>query len=310
MALLAQVLITGLAAGAVYGLFAVAYSLVYRLTGVVHFALGELANAGVFFVLWMAAGTGPVTRTNVPGARYAVAIVAGAALSVATGLLVYAVAVRPFRRGSSALGWIGGMVAFAFVVRTILAATFVREGYVFPEVLPFESIGRSGIVDFAGASVQVKAFFVIGAGLLLAAAAAWFLRSTRWGRALRSLSDDETGARLAGVPVDRALAIAFSGAGLLALVAALVTLPGGTITVDSGALLGLKGLVAAVVARFVLPWGAFAAGLGLGVFEAAVVNVDIGPVHLGSSYADVVPLAIVVVVLAARAWRSHETVAE
>ena len=59
MAITLQVLIVGLAAGAGYGLVGMAYSLVYRLTGVVHFALGELTTLAIFATLWFAAGTGP-----------------------------------------------------------------------------------------------------------------------------------------------------------------------------------------------------------------------------------------------------------
>ena len=310
MALTIQILITGLAAGAVYGLFAVAYALVYRLTEVIHFALGELASAGVFFALWVVAGTGPVTQTNVSGVRYAGGIAAAIGLSVVAGFVAYLVAVRPFYRRGSAIGWIGGTVALAFVVRSILAAAFVRSGYVLPEILPFDRLGRSGVVEVAGATLQVKSFFVVTAGVLLACAAAWALTSTRWGRALRSIAADETGARLVGVPVDRALALAFAGAGLLGVLAALVALPGGTITADSGALLGLKGLVAAVVGRFALPWKAFGAGLALGVLEATVVNLHLGSVRLGTPYANVIPLAAVVLVLVVRAWRAHGAVAE
>jgi branched-chain amino acid transport system permease protein len=226
------------------------------------------------------------------------------------GYLAYAIAVRPFWRRASTLGWIGGTVALAFVVRSILAATFGRPGYVLPQVLPFDDLGRDGVVDIAGATVQIESLFVIYAGGVLAVAAAWGLSSTRWGRALRAVAADETGARLAGVPVERALALAFAGAGLLALLAAMVTLPGGTITVDSGALLGLKGLVAAVLGRFLLPWGSFVAGLALGLFEALVVNLDLGPLELGPEYANVIPLAVVVVAVAARAWRRHGAVTE
>lgn len=307
MALIVQVLITGLAAGAVYGLFAVAYSLVFRLTGVIHFALGELAGGAVFLVLWVAAGTGPVTQTNVPGPRYVLGIVVGLALSVVGGFVAYVLAVRPFLKRASVLGWIGGTVALAFVIRSILAATFVRPGYVFPEILPFERLGRDGIVGIAGASLQVRLFFVIAAGALLAAASAWVLSSTRWGRALRAIASDPVGARLTGVPVERFLAIAFSLAGLLALLAALAALPGGTVTVDSGALLGLKGLVAAVLGRFRLPWRAFGAGIALGLLEAAVVNLHIGGWRLGPAYEDVIPLGLVVVALAVRAWLAPST---
>ena len=41
MSLALQVLVSGLAAGAVYGLVAVVYVLVYRLTGIVYFAFGD-----------------------------------------------------------------------------------------------------------------------------------------------------------------------------------------------------------------------------------------------------------------------------
>ena len=307
MALILQVVITGLAAGAVYGLFGVAYSLVYRLTGVIHFALGELASGAVFLVLWIAAGAGPVTRTNVSGPRYAFGIGVGLVLSVVGGLLAYVLAVRPFLRRGSVIGWICGTVAFAFVIRTVLAATFVRPGYVFPEILPFDRVGSAGVIHIAGASLQARLFFVIAAGALLAAGSAWFLSATRWGRALRAIAADETGARLTGVPVDRFLIIAFSLAGLLAMLAALAALPGGTITVDSGALLGLKGLVAAVLGRFRHPWRAFGAGLALGLVEAAVVNFHLGGWRLGSAYGDVIPLGLVVFALAVRAWRDPET---
>ena len=46
MTIALQVLVSGLAAGAVYGLFAAGYSLIYRLTGIVHFAFGDLVGLG------------------------------------------------------------------------------------------------------------------------------------------------------------------------------------------------------------------------------------------------------------------------
>jgi branched-chain amino acid transport system permease protein len=251
-----------------------------------------------------------VTQTNVSGARYSVAVAAAILLSIVAGLATYAVAVRPFFRRGSAIGWIGGVIALAFLVRTVLAAAFVRSAYVLPDILPFDRVGSSGVVELAGASLRARAIFVVVVGVALAAGAAWVLSSTRWGRALRAITADEIGARLSGVPVDRALAIAFAGAGLLAALAALTTLPGGTVTVDSGALLGLKGLVAAVLGRFALPWKVFVAGLSVGLLEAVVVNFDVGPVRLGAPYAAVIPLAAVIVVLAARAWWDRRALAE
>jgi branched-subunit amino acid ABC-type transport system permease component len=57
VALVVQVVVTGLAAGAVYGLVAQGYALVYQLTGVVHLALGEFVGLSVFTTLAVAGGT-------------------------------------------------------------------------------------------------------------------------------------------------------------------------------------------------------------------------------------------------------------
>ena len=70
MSLVVQVIVTGLAAGAVYGIFAVGYSLIYRLTGVVYFAFGDLVAFGVFTTLLVAAGTGPVSQTSLGFGRF------------------------------------------------------------------------------------------------------------------------------------------------------------------------------------------------------------------------------------------------
>ena len=57
MSLVVQVIVTGLAAGGVYGIVAVGHSLIYRLTGIVYFAFGDLVAFAVFATLLVAAGT-------------------------------------------------------------------------------------------------------------------------------------------------------------------------------------------------------------------------------------------------------------
>jgi len=90
-----QVLVTGLAAGGVYGLVAVGQSLIYRLTGVVHFAFGELVGLGVFTTLLVVAGTGS-----------------------------YLFAVQPYLARGSTIGWVAAIVAIAFAIRAVLSAVF------------------------------------------------------------------------------------------------------------------------------------------------------------------------------------------
>lgn len=299
MALALQVMVTGLAVGAVYGLVAIGFALIYRLTGVIHFALGELVGLAVFATLFFAAGTGPVSQTNVPAGRYAFALVLGMVTSIVAGVLVYLAGVRPFLKRGSTMGWIGGTVAIAFVVRGLLEATFTRPAYVFPDPFPFDKLAHGGVIQLGGgSSVQVRTFFVIGVASLLALGAAFLLNRTRAGAALRAITADRRAAELVGVPVERYLALAFALAGAIAAVAAILAAPGSPVSVDDGALLGLKGLVAAVIGGFVLPRRVFVAGLALGVLETTVASFHVGAVRLGSSYADVVPLALAIAFIA------------
>src|SRR3954469_6594431 len=81
MSLSLQIILTGLAAGSVYGLLAVAHTLVYQLTGIVQFALGDLVGLGVFAALLVTAGRGAVTQASASSWRFAVALVAGVAVT-------------------------------------------------------------------------------------------------------------------------------------------------------------------------------------------------------------------------------------
>src|SRR3954467_15858296 len=101
-----QILAGGFAAGAVYGLVAVGHSLVYRLTGVVHFAFAELIALGVFATLFISAGTAPVPWTSVSGGRFLLAVFGGLALVAAASAGSYWFAVQPYQLRGSTVGWV------------------------------------------------------------------------------------------------------------------------------------------------------------------------------------------------------------
>jgi branched-chain amino acid transport system permease protein len=136
--------------------------------------------------------------------------------------------------------------------------------------------------------------------VLLAAGASWLLGRTNLGKALQAVATEPFGARAIGLPVDGLLTAAFALAGVLAAVAAVVAAPAAPVSADTGALLGLKGLVAALLGRFGSPWKVFAAGLAVGVVETAVASLHVGALRLGPAYRDIIPLALAVVVMAVR----------
>jgi branched-chain amino acid transport system permease protein len=303
-----QVLVSGLAAGGVYGLFAAGHSLIHRLTGIVNFAFGDLVGLGVFSTLLVLAGTSPVTQSGAHEPRFLGALLVGLVVCVAAGIGTYFGLVQPYLSRGSTIGWVAGTAAVAFAIRAVIGATFQRSSYVFPDPLPFHRVGSAGFVKIAGAHVQARAFFVIGLALALALGSAWLLERTRLGRALRAVADDAEGARVVGVPVDLFVGIAFGLVGALAMIAAIAAAPGEAVNANTGTLLGLKGLVAALAVRFGPPLWAFGAGLLLGVLEAAIANVHLGSWQLGPEYREVLPIAFVLLLIAI--WPSREALEE
>jgi hypothetical protein len=67
------------------------------------------------------------------------------------------------------IGWIAATIAIAYAVRSSIDVFFTRPSYVFPDPIPFRDVGEAGFVTVGGASVQVRAFFVIAVGVGLAA---------------------------------------------------------------------------------------------------------------------------------------------
>ncbi|HET7482721.1 MAG TPA: hypothetical protein VFK89_07665, partial [Actinomycetota bacterium] len=157
-----------------------------------------------------------------------------------------------------------------------------------------------------GATIPVRAIFVAAAGIALAFLAARLLDHTHVGKGLRGVTQDRTAAALAGVPIDRYLLVAFAAVGTLAAIAALIALPSTPISVDTGTLLGLKGLVAAAVARFSLPRAAMVAGVALGVVETAIANIHFAGFSSGPSLSDVIPFALLLAILVVRSLRTRE----
>ncbi|HEX2432367.1 MAG TPA: branched-chain amino acid ABC transporter permease [Gaiellaceae bacterium] len=301
MSLVLQVLVSGLAAGAVYGLVAIALVLVYRLTGIVYFAFGDLVGLAVFAALLVAAGTGPVTQTNVGALRFLAAVVVGTAVCMVTSAGGYWLAVHPHLARGSVVGWIAATIAIAYAARTSIDVFFTRPSYAFPDPLPFDEIGHGGFVSVGGASIQVRAFFVIAVGFALAGLATLVLRRSKLGRGLRAIESDVEGAALTGVPVSGLITAAFGLTGGLAALAAVVAAPSTSFGVDTGSLLGVKALLAALVVGLSSPIAGFIAGLGVGVVEAGIANFHVAGLQLGPAYHEVLPIAFVLVFVAVRA---------
>ena len=169
MSLTLQIVLTGLAAGSVYGLLAVGNTLVFRLTGIVHFALGDLVGLGVFVALLVTSGRGPVTQASASSWRFALALAVGLVVTAGLSAGSYSAFIHPYVVRGSTVGWVAASVAIAFAIEALLRVLFIRPAYVFPDPIPFHRLGNDGIVTVGGATFQARSLYVIALGVVLAA---------------------------------------------------------------------------------------------------------------------------------------------
>jgi branched-chain amino acid transport system permease protein len=295
-----QIVLSGLAAGSVYGLLAVGYVLVYRLTGIVHFALGDLVGLGVFVALFVTAGQGTVTEANASSWRFLLGLLVALAVVPALTAGTWFAIIQPQVGRGSTLGWVAATVAIAFAIQSLVSVVFARPAYVFPDPIPFHDAGRDGVVTVAGATFQLRSLYVIALGVVLALLVEYVVGRTRFGRGLQAIAQDADGASVVGVPHDRFIGLAFALVGAVAVVIAIAAAPSGPFSATTGMLLGVKGLVAALAVGFRSPMWAFVAGLALGVVEAAIASGELSGHVLGPAYREVLPILVVLLLLALR----------
>src|SRR5580692_3057478 len=203
MAYLVQLLVSGLAIGAIYGLIAMGFAVIYKSTGLVNFAQGEMTMI-VAYVAWS-------ISTTVSGNVFVVAF--GAILfAVLLGLVIERVVMRPML----------GEPVFATVMVTIGLAVILRSsiGFIwdaYPHGLDL-GVGRE-IVRVGGIGVRTGQIAVI-ATLLLMLAMLWaFFRYSKFGIAMRAVAADDRTALLMGVSATRVHAVAWAASSAIAGIA-------------------------------------------------------------------------------------------
>ena len=273
--MLASAILTGLGLGSMYGLLALGFYVTYSVSSTVNFAQGSSMMLGAVFAYAFS------VRLGLP---LSVAVALALVLCALYGLLVEAIAVRPFaRRGSNA--WLMATVALGIVADNVVLFTFGKEPRGFPQVF-------GGAVQIAGINVTYLQLAIPIVGLSLAAALSLFSRKTRYGKAMLAVVQNPDAARLMGINVPRVIAVSYAASTLLAGVAGIMIAPLSNVHSDMGTLFGLKAFAVAILGGITSAWGVMLAGLLFGVAEALITA------FLGSAYTQILSFTLVIVALA------------
>jgi branched-chain amino acid transport system permease protein len=201
----------GLANGAVLALAALGFTLIYRATGVINFAQGQLLLVGAYLFY---------TAFVVLHLPVVAAVGAGLVAAVAIGVVVERFILRPLV-GARPVAVLMATIGLAAVLQAgvqMLYGTAPRE---MPKVLP------AGTISVAGVPVPLDRITAVGLTGVVTVACIAFLHRSRHGVAMRAVADDRYAALAAGISVRRVFALAWALAAASALL-------GGAVLADIG----------------------------------------------------------------------------
>jgi branched-chain amino acid transport system permease protein len=281
-----QYFFDGLSQGSVYSLIALGLVIVYRSSGHLNFAQGEMAMISAFLAWWYAdVGLSP---------WLAVAVAAGTAFVVA--MVIERFVIRPIGNRSqfavvvAAIGLFLGLNALApFAWKVTVPEAFEA---LFPDE-PDDFV-RIGGAEWREQNIGV--FLVLG--ITVFALLVLFQR-TKFGLAMRAVASNPESAPLVGIKTGHVLSVSWGlAAAVGALGGALVASLRGNVDAAMMFAIFFSATAAATLGGFDSLIGAIVAGLFLGVFENMIVGYQ--PDLVGQSLRTVVSLLVILAVLLIR----------
>ena len=247
---------SGLVSGMVYAMLAIAFVLLYRASGVVNIAIGEIVTVGALVTYSMRADHG-------------LALVVAGGMAVAIGAVISGTITTTLLRPAHGRLDLSLMLTFgaALVVQAIARLVWGATQY---SSAPYTGVPRSLRLGIGDATVNDQALYLLGAVIVVYGGSWWLIEHTSFGRSLRATAADREVASAYGIRTGRIMLATSLLAGGIAALAGFVLLPIVAFTYTGGTFLAVKGLIAWIAGGLNRLSGALAGGLALGVAEALV----------------------------------------
>ena len=285
METLFQNLLNGIAAGSIYALIALGYTMVYGILKLINFAHGDVFMIGSFVGFYSG---NYLSKHNADAPAL---VNAGLALALAMvicgvlGFLNERIAYRPLRNAPRIASLI-----------TAIGVSFLLEyggQFVFgPDPKFFPTLVQKNVINLGGVVTTNYQLIVLGVALVFMGLLQYIVYGTKFGRAMRAVSFNFETASLMGIPTDRVISTTFVLGSILAAVAGILYgLSYPKIDPLMGIMPGLKAFVAAVLGGIGNVPGAVVGGLIIGIVEAFVGGSQF------SNYRDAIAFIILIVIL-------------
>jgi branched-chain amino acid transport system permease protein len=278
MRFLVQIVLSGIATGAIYGLVAVGYSVTYATMRVLNFGLGMWVMLGA-----MIGYTLHVTF----GLNILVTMLGMMTVLGGLGLLAERFTVLPFVRAGSDV-WIMSTLAVGLLFINAAELIWGRNPLAIP---PF--LGKDPI-KFAGIGVYPQEILIVIVACAVMVALDVFYQYTLLGKAFRATASSTEVAGLMGINTRRIASLAYALAGCLAGFAGLLVAPVTLAEPQMGTILGLKAFAIAIIGGLEAGRGIFVCGLLYGVLEGLLSG------YLYTGIRDIIGFTLMILVLFVR----------
>ena len=290
-AVFAQQIINGLSLGAVYGLIAIGYTMVFGIIGMVNFAHGDVFMISAFIALIVFMAVTALAGFTA-GIIFIALVLALIVSMVVTSLYNWAIERLAYRklRGSFRLAPLISAIGMSILLMNFVQ---VAQG---PRNKPIPPIMRENIVlwtaDGFAVAISYKQIMILVVTAVLLGVFWYIVQKTPLGRAQRACEQDQKMAALLGINVDRTIAITFiMGAALAAVAGTMFLAYYGVVVFSDGFVPGVKAFTAAVLGGIGSLPGAVLGGLLIGLIETLWSG------YFSIDYKDVAAFSILAIVL-------------
>jgi branched-chain amino acid transport system permease protein len=279
MAEFLQLILTGLAAGSIYALAAVGFTLLWQASQTINFAQGEFVMLPAFFVL--------VGMTVLGMPMWPSVLLALVLSLLILGAMFKKLIVEPMLPHGT-LPLVIATIALGLLMKESVKEFYGATAQPFPAVFP------QTVYNIAGASVSLQDIGNLAVSMLAIAALQLFLSRTRTGRCMQATAQNPNVAEILGVNVKRMVMYTFLINAALATVASVLISPIYLAKFSNGETLGLVAFIAAIVGGFNQIRGALAGGLLIGVID------NLSAVYISAQYRSAMPLILLIIIILVR----------
>ncbi|MDP9096979.1 MAG: branched-chain amino acid ABC transporter permease [Pseudomonadota bacterium] len=274
MQILAQLIVSGIAVGMIYGVIAFGYQLTFATSKTLNFGQGEALMLGALVGLTVQSYVGY-------WAMLPVVLVFG----LIQGGVVERLGVRRAIAIKSEAGWIMATIALGIIFKNVAENIWGRDALKFPSPLPETPL------DVAGVRVLPMEIVIVIGAIVLMLAVELFNRRSIFGKAVVATAADRDAAGLMGINTGLVITFSYALSSMTAAFAGVLVAPVTLTGATMGAVLGLKAFAVAIIGGLSSGLGVVVGGLILGITETMTGY------YISSGYKDVPGLVLLLLVL-------------